>query len=86
MLITLKNIPAELESAGRSFVTDPEWLDIEGTYLVFGDFARFICSQPEVLQYVKSEEEASRLSHVKISMAFLEQMLHEGIATFTTWF
>jgi hypothetical protein len=78
MLITLKSILPELQKSVPAFVMNPEWLQIEGTYLIFGGFARFICSEAEVLQYVSSEEEASRLSHVKISMAFLERALQDG--------
>jgi hypothetical protein len=68
----------ELHNSVPAFVMDPEWLEIEGTYLIFGDFARFVCSEAEVLQYVGSEEEASRLSHVKTSMAFLGRALKDG--------
>lgn len=78
MSITLKDILPELHKSVPAFVMDPKWLEIEGTYLIFGDFARFICSEAEVLQYVSSEEEASELSHVKVSMAFLEWALKEG--------
>jgi hypothetical protein len=78
MVITLHNILPELQKAVPSFVIDPEWMEIEGSYLIFGDFAQFVCSEAEVLQYVSSDEEASRLSHVKISIAFLERALKDG--------
>ncbi len=78
MLITLKNILPELHNAVPTFTMDPEWLEIEGTYLIFGDFARFVCSEAEVLQNVGSEEEALQLSQVKISIAFLERALRDG--------
>jgi hypothetical protein len=47
MLITLKNVLPELQNSVPAFVMNPEWLEIEGTYLIFGDFARFICSEAE---------------------------------------
>ena len=78
MLISLKTVLPELQESVPAFVMDPEWLEMDGTYLIFGDFARFICSEAEVLQYVSSEEEASRLSQVKISVNFLERALKDG--------
>ena len=78
MLITLKSILPELQKSVPAFVMDPDWLEMDGAYLIFGDFARFICSEAEVLQYVSSEEEASRLSHVKLSVNFLERALKDG--------
>lgn len=78
MLITLKSVLPELQKSVPAFVTDPEWLEMDGAYLIFGDLARFICSEAEVLEYVTSEEDASRLSQVKISVNFLERALRDG--------
>ena len=78
MLMTMKTVLAELQKAIPGRQMDPEWLSEGNTYLAFGDFARFICSEAQVLQYVGSEAEASRLSQVGASMAFLERALREG--------
>ena len=78
MSITLENAIAELRQAIPSFTVDPEY-GAEGlSYLVFSDFARFICSEAEVLKYVESDEEALRLSMVPACMAFLERVVEEG--------
>jgi hypothetical protein len=84
MSITLENVIAELRQAVPSFTVDPEW-EAEGlSYLVFGDFARFVSSEAEVLQYVASDEEATRLSMVPVCMMFLERAVEEGIHGFVT--
>lgn len=76
MSITLENAIAELRRAIPSFTVDPEWEGL--SYPVFNDFARFICSEAEVLKYVESDEEATSLSMVPASMMFLEHALEEG--------
>ena len=70
MSITLENVIAELRRAIPSLTVDPEWESEGLSYLVFSDFARFICSEAEVLNYVESNEEAARLSLVPACMAF----------------
>ena len=50
------------------------------SYLAFGDFARFICSEAEVLQYTASEDEAKSLSKVPVCMEFLEHALEQSDA------
>ena len=47
-------------------------------YPVFNDFARFICSEAEVLQYVRSAEEANQLSQVPACMQVRERLLRDG--------
>jgi hypothetical protein len=78
MLITTKTVLDELQKSVPNFQIDSEWLSDGLTYPAFGDFARFICSEAEVLQHVHSEAEASELSQVRISMALLERALQEG--------
>jgi hypothetical protein len=78
MLMTMDTVLVELQNAVPEFHATPEWLSEALTYLVFGDFARFICSEAEVLQYVDSEAEALQLSQVQVSVAFLERALREG--------
>lgn len=78
MLMTMDTVLAKLQDAVPGFHPTAEWLSEGNTYLVFGDFARFICSEAEVLQYVHSENEASQLSQVQISVAFLERALRDG--------
>ena len=78
MLITAENVLSEMQQAVPNFLMNPEWR-LEGlTSPVFNDFARFICSEAEVLQYARSETEAGRLSQVETSMAFLERALRDG--------
>ena len=76
--MTMETVLAELQKSIPGYQVDPEWLSDGNTYLAFGDFARFICSEAEVLQYVHSEEEASELSRVGSSMSFLERALRDG--------
>ena len=78
MPITLDTAVAELQRAVPGCPLDPEWTSEGLTYTAFADFARFICSEAEVLQYVDSEAEASQLSQVQTSMAFLERALRDG--------
>jgi hypothetical protein len=47
-------------------------------YPICNDFARFICSEAEVLQNAVSEEERSSLRRVPDCMMFLERALGEG--------
>ena len=76
--MTKETVLAELQKAASRHQVDPEWLSDGLTYLAFGAFARFICSEAEVLQYVSSEKETSQLSEVQVSLAFLERALLEG--------
>jgi|WetSurMetagenome_2_1015567.scaffolds.fasta_scaffold245518_2 hypothetical protein len=76
MLLTPESAMTELRRAIPSFESD--WAIDRLSYLLFNDFARFICSEAEVLQYVKSADEALRLSQVSPCMQFLERLLEEG--------
>ena len=78
MAITVENVIVELRRSLPSFVIDPEWEAEVLPYPVFNDFARFICSEAEVLQYAVSEEERSSLSKVPDCMMFLENALADG--------
>lgn len=78
MLITNQNVLSEMRKAVPGFRIDPEWSLVGLTYPIFNDFARFICSEAEVLQFISLEEEALELSQVGASMAFLERVLQEG--------
>jgi hypothetical protein len=69
---------SELRSAVPTFPIDAEWERDNLSYLAFGDFARFICSEAEVLQYATSNEEARSLSKVPICMGFLERALEQS--------
>ena len=74
--MTPESAIVELRRAIPSFTVDSE---LEGlSYPIFNDFARFICSEAEILQYLASEEEALRLSKVPACMTFLEHVLQEG--------
>jgi hypothetical protein len=78
MLMTMDIVLVELQKAVPTFHPTPEWLSERNTYMVFSDFGRFICSEAEVLQYVDSESEARQLTHVQISVDFLERALRDG--------
>ncbi len=78
MAFTLENAIVELTRAIPAFEPDPEYKAEGLVYLIFNDFARFICSEAEVLQYITSEEEAFRLSSVPACMMFLKRALQEG--------
>jgi len=78
MPITTETVLSEMQRAVPNFLISPEWISDGLTYLAFNDFARFICSEAEVLQYACSEVEAELLSQVEISMAFLERALRDG--------
>jgi hypothetical protein len=80
MAFTLETAIPELRKAVPAFPIDEEWERDNSSYLVFGDFARFICSEAEVLQYATSEQEARSLSHVPVCMEFLERALAESDA------
>jgi hypothetical protein len=81
MVLTLESAILELRRAVPSFPIDSDW-EVEGLlYPIFNDFARFICSAAEVLQYVTSDAEANRLSQVPICMEFLERALKQGDPT-----
>jgi hypothetical protein len=73
MVITIDNWVKELRHSVPPFAVDP---DAEGLgYLIANDFARFICSEAEVLQYAASEVERFSLSTVPECMNFLERAL-----------
>ena len=78
MAITSESAIRELREAVPSFVVNGEWERDRLSYPIFNDFARFICSEAEVLQYVESADEAHRMSQVPTSMQFLERLLSEG--------
>ena len=78
MDFTLETAISELRRSVPECPIDPEWEQDHNSYLAFGDFARFICSEAEVLQYVTSDEEAHRLSKVPICMDFLERALEQS--------
>jgi hypothetical protein len=74
--ITMDNVLAELQRSVPSFHS--EWQDKDTTYLAFGDFRRFTCSEAEVLQFVDNDEEAAELSHAKECMALIESLFCNG--------
>jgi hypothetical protein len=78
MTITLETAISELRRAVPAFPMDSEYEQDNLSYLVYSDFARFICSEAEVLQYLNSEGEAIRLSKVPVCMRFLERALEQG--------
>jgi hypothetical protein len=80
MGFTLDIAISELRRAVSAFPVDTEWEQENLSYLVFGDFARFICSEAEVLQYTTSADEARSLSKVPICMEFLERALEKSDA------
>ena len=77
MGFTLETAISELRRFVPECPIDAEWEQDDNSYLAFGDFARFICSEAEVLQYTTSDEEAHRLSKVPICMDFLERALEQ---------
>ena len=81
MAMTVESAIADLRRSVPSFVPNPE-LEPEGLhYPMFNDFARYICSEAEVLQYAASREEATRLSRVPDCMMFLERAFLDGDST-----
>ena len=80
MGFTLVTAISELRRAIPTFPIDAEWERENLSYLAYGDFARFICSEAEVLQYTTSEDEAHSLSKVPICMEFLERVLEQSDA------
>ena len=76
MLITREAAIDELHKAIPSFKS--EWSADQLPYLVFADFARFICSEGEVLEYLKPEDEVRRFSKVPACMQILERLIREG--------
>jgi hypothetical protein len=66
--MTSTSILAELQKSVPDFQIDPDWLVDGLSYPIFNDFARFICS----------EAEASDMSQVATSIAFLDRALREG--------
>jgi hypothetical protein len=76
--MNMDTVLVELQNAVPGFHATAEWLSEGLTYMVLADFAEFMCSEAEVLQYVSSEADASQLSRVQVSMAFLERAYREG--------
>jgi cytochrome c-type biogenesis protein CcmH/NrfF len=80
MDFNLDTATSELRRAVPAFPIDSEWERGNLSYLAFSDFARFICSEAEVLQYTASEDDAHSLSKVPICMEFLERALEQSDA------
>jgi hypothetical protein len=78
MGFTLDTAISDLRKAVPACPIDAEWERENLSYLAFGDFARFICSEAEILQYTVSDEEAQSLSKVPVYMAFLERALEQS--------
>lgn len=78
MLLTSESAITELRAALPTFTIDSQSEAERLTYLIFNDFARFICSEAEVLQFVESADEVHRLSQVPAGMQFLERLMREG--------
>jgi hypothetical protein len=81
MQITKETVLTALQESVPNYQIDSEWLSDGLTYPAFGDFARFICAEAQVLQYAHSEAEASELNQVnqvRFSMTFLERALQDG--------
>jgi len=76
--MTTDTVLSELQESVPNFPMDPEYLKDGLRYPVFNDFARFICSEAEVLQSASSEAEARQMSQVPVSMEFLDRVLREG--------
>ena len=70
--MTKATVMSELQRVVPRFRVDSDYLNDQLTYPVFNDFARFICSEAEVLCFANKEDDASRMSQVEVSMAFLE--------------
>lgn len=75
MLLTPESAITELRNAVPSF--ESEWTDDRLSYLVFNDFARFICSEAEILAYLKPGEKADSFSQVPACMQVLERLVRE---------
>ena len=80
MALTLDTAISELRQAIPTFPIDAEWERDGLAYPAFNDFARYICYEAEVLEFVESHEEAHRLSAVPACMEFLERVMEEGDA------
>ena len=80
MAITPETAISELRKAVPSFPIDADWEQVGLAYPTFNDFARYICSEAEVLEFVESREEARRLSDVPVCMEFLERAMEQGDA------
>jgi hypothetical protein len=78
MGFTLDTAISELRRAVPAVPIEADWELENLSYLAFGDFARFICSEAEVLQYTASAEEAHSLSRVPVCMEFLERALEQS--------
>jgi hypothetical protein len=76
--MTNDTVLSELQELVPNFRMDPESLKDELRYPIFNEFARFICSEAEVLQFVGSEAEVRQLSQVPVSMEYLDKALCEG--------
>ena len=78
MVFTLETAISELRKAVPAFPIDSEWEQDKLSYLAYNEFARFICSEAEVLQYLAPDEEAAQFSKVPACMRFLESALQQG--------
>lgn len=68
----------DLKRAVPNFAVNAEWERLEsGAYPIFYQFALYICSEAEVLQYVRSKREGRALSDAPLSLRFLERALAE---------
>jgi hypothetical protein len=80
MVFTLETAISELRRAAPEFPIDSEWEQDKNSCLAYNDFARFICSEAEVQQYLAPGEEATQFSKVPICMRFLESAPEQGDA------
>jgi hypothetical protein len=78
MAFTLETAVSELRRAIPEFPIDTELELDKNAYYTYNDFARFICSEAEVLQYLAPGENATRFSKISICMRFLESALEHG--------
>jgi len=70
MLMTKETVLLEIQKAVPDFKVNPEWLLNGLTNPIFNDFARFICSEAQVLEFARSDEEISQLSQMKVFSSF----------------
>ena len=78
IVFTLETAISELRRAIPEFPIDSEWEQDNLSYLAYNDFARFICSEAEVLQHLAPDEAATEFSKVPICMRFLESALEQS--------
>ena len=79
MPLTPESAITELHRAIPSF--DCEWEEDHLSYPLFNDFARYICSEAEVLKYVESVDEARLLSE---GNSDVRDLVTEAIETLST--